>query len=90
MQRAALTRLNAISRELETLSARRSELWEEASHGREGLAPRIDEVSRRIDELWASYRSLRSVVRHGPPEAIRDRARRESGFERDLRARRAG
>ena len=87
-RRAALDRLDRISRELEVLTERRSELWEKASHGTPELGPAIGEVSERIDALWATYRRLRSVALHGPPEHIRELARRDRSIERELKIRR--
>jgi hypothetical protein len=83
----ALDRLEAISRELETLSARRSELWEAAAQGIPDLASSIAELSEQIDELWETYRRLRSVARNGTPEQIRNRARREQLLRSDVRTR---
>jgi hypothetical protein len=89
-RRAALNRLDRISRELESLTERRSELWEEASHGTHELGAAIGEISKRIDALWASYRLLRSVAIHGSPEQIRDQARRDRGVEREFSTRLRG
>jgi hypothetical protein len=84
----ALGRLDAISAELETLSARRTALWEEAAQGTPGLASSIADLSEQIDELWARYRWLRSVARNGTPDQIRNRARREQLLRSEARRRR--
>jgi hypothetical protein len=81
----ALDRLEMISRELETLSARRTELWEAAARGTPNLASSIAELSGQIDQLWESYRRLRSVARNGTPEQIRNRARREQLLRSEAR-----
>jgi galactokinase/mevalonate kinase-like predicted kinase len=91
-RRQAMLRLKKISAELQELSERRTDLWEQASEtGDEALAHEAGSLEERLDALWTTYRWLSSAIRHDSFERIRNRARREEyllrGLERGLRTR---
>jgi hypothetical protein len=76
--------------ELQDLTDRRSALWLQASEcGDPGLAKSVAELSERIEDLWMTYRWLRSAICHGSHERIRAEARRHEDLLRHLRAREA-
>jgi hypothetical protein len=82
--------LQSIAGELEGLSDERSRLWARAGDTDDPhLSRSVAELSERIDELWASYRWLRSAIRHGSYERICRVARREEALLRELKTREA-
>jgi len=75
--------LREIHAEIDRVSARRTEAWQELSAG---LDPRVkDEIKAldtELDALWAEVRALKARVRFGEREKIIARARQEERLER--------
>jgi hypothetical protein len=75
--------LSQIHDEIERVSERRTELWNDLSHGHD---PEVVAEIRRIDaqlaELWDHHRALKAALRFGDREHIVARARVEERLER--------
>jgi hypothetical protein len=87
-RRDAVLRLQQISGELDELTQRRWDLWRSTVRT-PATAAEIREVSRRLEQLWDTYRWLQGVLRNGCHSDIRIRARREEELERAVRRRAA-
>ena len=75
--------LNQIHQEIERTSERRTELWNELSHGHNaGTAAELKRLSDRLDALWQDERTLKAALRFGDREQIVARARVEERLER--------
>jgi len=78
--------LTEIRAELEQASHERAELWEELSEQYDaGKSARAEQLSRRIEELWAESRVARARRVFGDPNEIISRARAEERLERESR-----
>jgi hypothetical protein len=78
--------LSDIQRELDEATARRSQLWEDLSLGRDAdKTSEIDALSRRIEALYSELRAAKAYIRSGDPKRIIARARAEERFDREER-----
>jgi hypothetical protein len=76
--------LRDIERELEEAAEQRTALWKGLSEGRDAArSAQIEELTRRIEALWAEARAARTRARFGAPEAIIARARADERLERE-------
>jgi len=84
--------IQEIRTDLEQATVRRTEVWEELSHGVDpAKSAEAQRLSSLIDDLWAELRAVKAQQRWGPTELIQRRARAEERLERDsLRLRKAG
>jgi hypothetical protein len=75
--------LTEIHAEIDRVSARRTEAWQELSAG---LDPRVKDEIKALDTelegLWAEVRALKARVRFGERDKIIARARQEERLER--------
>lgn len=80
-----------IRAELDRAIARRAELWDALNKEHDpAKSAEAAQLSARIEDLWAEYRTVRARLRHGPVERIHARARAEERLEREAnRLRRA-
>lgn len=84
-----MRRLRAVREQIGEVTRRRTVLWHQRSETPEGaLAPEVDRLSARIDELWSEARTLNAEIRHGDRSDIIARARQTERIERDLRRKR--
>jgi hypothetical protein len=75
--------LTQIQEEIERTSERRTELWNELSHGFDaGTADELKHLSERLDALWDDERTLKAALRFGDRDKIVARARVEERLER--------
>ena len=75
--------LSDIQTEIEALSERRTELWNELSHGHDpAVSAELKTLSERLDALWDDERTLKAALRFGDREHIVARARVEERLER--------
>jgi hypothetical protein len=75
--------LHEIHTEIESASERRSELYRLLSQGHDPeTAAELQQLNKRLEELWNEQRALRARLRFGDPEAIVKRARLEERLER--------
>ena len=75
--------LDEIHTEIETLSERRTELWNDLSHAYDpNLAAELKRLNAQLDALWDEHRTLRARLRFGDRESIVARARVEERLER--------
>jgi hypothetical protein len=75
--------LTEIHEEIERTSERRTELWNELSHGHEpAAAAELKRLSERLDGLWEDERTLKAALRFGDRDKIVARARVEERLER--------
>jgi hypothetical protein len=78
-----MSTIDQIHAEIDQLSERRTELWNELSDGLEpGLVQEIRDLEARLEELWAAHRAERARLRFGEREEIVRRARAEERLER--------
>jgi hypothetical protein len=78
--------LSEIRADLELASHERAELWESLAEQYDAAkSARADQLSRRIEELWAESRLARARGLFGDPEEIISRARAEERLERESR-----
>ncbi|HEY7729628.1 MAG TPA: hypothetical protein VH950_01885 [Gaiellaceae bacterium] len=78
-----MSTIDHIHAEIDQLSERRTELWNELSDGLEpGLVQEIRDLEARLEELWAAHRAERARLRFGEREEIVRRARAEERLER--------
>ncbi|MFN8221752.1 MAG: DUF2630 family protein [Gaiellales bacterium] len=72
-----------IHAEIDALSERRVELWNNLSEGRDpAVIDEIKTIDEQLDSLWAALRQERARIRFGErPEIVR-RARAEERLER--------
>jgi ABC-type phosphate transport system auxiliary subunit len=75
--------LNEIHEEIERVSERRTELWNDLSHGHDAqVVAEIKRIDARLAELWDDNRTLRAALRFGDRDRIVARARVEERLER--------
>jgi hypothetical protein len=75
--------LEAIHREIDELSERRTELWHRLSDGLDSSAKdEIHALDAELEDLWAEHRQLKAQLRWGDRERIIARARAEERLER--------
>jgi ABC-type phosphate transport system auxiliary subunit len=75
--------LNQIHQEIERVSERRTELWNDLSHGHNPeVVSEIKRIDARLDQLWDNHRSLKAALRFGNRDKIVARARVEERLER--------
>jgi hypothetical protein len=75
--------LTQIQDEIERTSERRTELWNELSHGFDPeAADELKRLSGRLDALWDEERTLKAALRFGDRDKIVARARVEERLER--------
>jgi hypothetical protein len=75
--------LNQIHQEIERVSERRTELWNELSHGHDPEVVReIKLIDARLTQLWDAHRTLKAALRFGDRDHIVARARVEERLER--------
>ena len=75
--------LTEIHAEIDRVSARRTEAWQELSAGLDpGVKDEIKALDAELDGLWAEVRALKARVRFGEREKIIARARQEERLER--------
>ncbi len=72
-----------IHADIERASARRAELWQLLSEGRDpAVAAELAEIGKRLDALWDEHRASRAEIRFGNRSRIVARARAEERLER--------
>ena len=75
--------LEAIHREIDDLSERRTELWHRLSDGLDSsVKDELHELDEQLERLWAEYRQQKAQLRWGDRERIIARARAEERLER--------
>jgi hypothetical protein len=75
--------LNQIHQEIERVSERRTELWNDLSHGHDPeVVTEIKRIDARLTALWDDYRTLKAALRFGNRDHIVARARVEERLER--------
>jgi ABC-type phosphate transport system auxiliary subunit len=75
--------LNQIHTEIERVSQRRTELWNELSHGHDAeVVAEIKRIDSRLAKLWDDHRTLKAALRFGDRDHIVARARVEERLER--------
>ena len=75
--------LEAIHREIDDLSERRTELWNRLSAGLDSsVKDELHELDEQLERLWAEYRQQKAQLRWGDRERIIARARAEERLER--------
>jgi hypothetical protein len=75
--------LNQIHDEIERVSARRTELWNDLSHGHNTeLVAEIKRIDALLASLWDDHRTLKAALRFGDRDHIVARARVEERLER--------
>ena len=75
--------LNQIHDEIERVSERRTELWNDLSHGHDAeVAAEIKRIDARLTKLWDDHRTLKAALRFGDRDNIVARARVEERLER--------
>jgi hypothetical protein len=75
--------LEAIHREIDDLSERRTELWHRLSDGLDSsVKDELHELDEQLERLWADYRQQKAQLRWGDRERIIARARAEERLER--------
>jgi hypothetical protein len=75
--------MNEIHEEIERVSERRTELWNELSHGHDPeVVQEIKAIDARLDRLWDDVRTLKAALRFGNRDQIVARARVEERLER--------
>jgi ABC-type phosphate transport system auxiliary subunit len=75
--------LNQIHNEIERVSERRTELWNDLSHGHDAeVVAEIKRIDARLAELWDDHRTLKAALRFGDRNKIVARARVEERLER--------
>jgi ABC-type phosphate transport system auxiliary subunit len=75
--------LNQIHDEIERVSQRRTELWNELSHGHDAdVVAEIRRMDSRLTKLWDDHRTLKAALRFGDRDHIVARARVEERLER--------
>ena len=75
--------LTQIHSEIEQTSERRTELWNELSHGyNPAIAAELKSLSTRLDALWDEERTVKAALRFGDRDHIVARARVEERLER--------
>jgi ABC-type phosphate transport system auxiliary subunit len=75
--------LNEIHNEIERVSERRTELWNDLSHGHNTeLVAEIKRIDARLASLWDDHRTLKAALRFGDRDHIVARARVEERLER--------
>ena len=75
--------LNQIHNEIERVSQRRTELWNELSHGHDAeVVAEIKRIDSRLAKLWDDHRTLKAALRFGDRDHIVARARAEERLER--------
>jgi ABC-type phosphate transport system auxiliary subunit len=72
-----------VKQEIERLSERRTELWQElGAGGGSDVKTELAEIQARIASLWDEQREIRATLRFGDRNAILVRARTEERLER--------
>jgi ABC-type phosphate transport system auxiliary subunit len=75
--------LNQLHEEIERVSERRTELWNDLSHGHDPEVVReIRQIDARLAQLWDDVRTLKAALRFGNRDKIVARARVEERLER--------
>jgi hypothetical protein len=75
--------LTQIHEEIERTSERRTELWNELSHGHNpDAAAELKRLTDELDRLWDTERTLKAALRFGDRAHIVARARVEERLER--------
>jgi hypothetical protein len=75
--------LNEIHDQIEQVSERRTELWNDLSHGHNPeVVAEIKRIDARLSKLWDDHRSLKAALRFGNRDHIVARARVEERLER--------
>jgi predicted nucleic acid-binding Zn-ribbon protein len=75
--------LEAIHREIDELSERRTELWHRLSDGLDSsVKDEVHALDAKLEELWTEHRQLKAQLRWGDRERIIARARAEERLER--------
>jgi len=75
--------LNQLHEEIERVSERRTELWNDLSHGHNPEVVReIKAIDARLAQLWDDTRTLKAALRFGNRDQIVARARVEERLER--------
>jgi ABC-type phosphate transport system auxiliary subunit len=75
--------LNQLHEEIERVSERRTELWNDLSHGHDAEVVReIRQIDARLAQLWDDVRTLKAALRFGNRDKIVARARVEERLER--------
>ena len=75
--------LDQIHQEIERVSERRTELWNDLSHGHDAeVVAEIKRIDARLAKLWDEHRSLKAALRFGDRDHIVARARVEERLER--------
>jgi hypothetical protein len=78
-----MSTIDQIHAEIDQLSERRTELWNQLSDGLEpGLVQEIRDLEERLEQLWGAHRAERARLRFGEREEIVRRARAEERLER--------
>lgn len=76
--------IKSMHREIDELSARRVDLWNELSmNGRDpAVMEEIKRLDARLEQLWQAIRAERARIRFGERQEIVRRARQEERLER--------
>ncbi len=76
--------IKSMHREIDELSERRVDLWNELSmNGRDpAVLEEIKRLDARLEELWEAIRAERARIRFGERQEIVRRARQEERLER--------
>lgn len=76
--------IKSMHREIDELSERRVDLWNELSmNGRDpAVMQEIKRLDARLEELWEAIRAERARIRFGERQEIVRRARQEERLER--------
>jgi hypothetical protein len=81
--RIDMSTIEHIHVEIDQLSARRRELWNRLSEGRDStVAQELKDLETRLEGLWQAHRAERARIRFGEREVIVKRARAEERLER--------
>lgn len=75
--------LNQIHEEIERVSERRTELWNDLARGHNPeVVKEIKRIDAQLAELWDDHRTLKAALRFGNRDKIVARARVEERLER--------
>jgi len=75
--------IESLHAEIEEVSKRRSELWDQLSDGRNSdTVKQIRELEAKLATLWDEHRTLRARIRFGEREQIVKRARAQERLDR--------
>jgi hypothetical protein len=75
--------LQEIHAEIDELSERRTELWQELSYGHDArVRAEIKALDEELQGLWDEHRAVKARLRFGERDKIIARARQEERLER--------